>query len=207
MPMHEGLSFQIFYTLLRLFCILGFSKYISELKIYNMAADQSTQYIFLVDDEPIQNEMLKDHISSRFTYQLKTYENGEDAIRDLNLNPAIVVLDFHLNSHLANAQNGVEVLKKIKEQRPDTEVIMLSGQDKIDVAIDSMKHGAYDYVIKGETAFSRIENILNNIIELHSIRAANATYKKIITLLGITIGVIILLSLYLVNTLGVAKPK
>jgi DNA-binding NtrC family response regulator len=172
-----------------------------------MAADQSTQYIFLVDDEPIQNEMLKDHISSRFTYQLKTYENGEDAIRDLNLNPAIVVLDFHLNSHLANAQNGVEVLKKIKEQRPNTEVIMLSGQDRIDVAIDSMKHGAYDYVIKGETAFSRIENILNNIIELHSIRAANATYKKIITMLGITIGVIVLLSLYLVNTMGVAKPK
>src|SRR5437868_7086365 len=114
-----------------------------------MASDQSTQYIFLVDDEPIQNEMLKDHLSSHFRYQLKTYDNGESAIKDLNLNPVIIILDFHLNSHLRDAQNGVEVLKKIKEIRPEAEVIMLSGQDKIDVAVDSMKHGAYDYVIKG----------------------------------------------------------
>jgi two-component system OmpR family response regulator len=163
-----------------------------------MAAEHRSQYIFLVDDEPIQNEMLKDHISSRFEYQLKTYDNGEDAIRDMNLKPAIVVLDFHLNSNIPNAQNGVEVLKKIKELNPHTEVIMLSGQDKIDVAIDSMKHGAYDYVIKGETAFSRIENILNNIVELHSLKAANGAYKKIVSYLWVAIGLIILFSVFLV---------
>ena len=163
--------------------------------------EQSKQYIFLVDDEPIQNEMLKDHISGKFDYQLKTYSNGEDAIRDMNLNPAIVVLDFHLNSHLPNAQNGVDVLKKMKELSPHTEVIMLSGQDKIEVAIESMKHGAYDYVIKGETAFSRMENILNNIIELHSYKESSGTYKKIITLLCVALALIFLISLYMVYKL------
>jgi len=59
-----------------------------------MAVDQSTQYMFLVDDEPIQNEMLKDYLSSKFQYKIKTFENGEDAIKELGLNPAIVVLDF-----------------------------------------------------------------------------------------------------------------
>jgi len=167
-------------------------------QILTMAAEHKEQYIFLVDDEPIQNEMLKDHISSNFDYKLKTYDNGEDAIRDMNLKPAIVVLDFHLNTHIPNAQNGVEVLKKIKELNPHTEVIMLSGQDKIDVAIDSMKYGAYDYVIKGETAFSRIENILNNIIELHSLKAANVTYRRILSLLGVAIVVIVLVSIFLV---------
>ena len=164
-------------------------------------ADQSTQYVFLVDDEPIQNEMLKDHISSKFQYMLKSYSNGEDAIKDMNLQPAIVVLDFHLSSNMPNAQNGVEVLKKIKELSPHTEVIMLSGQDKIDVAIDSMKHGAYDYVIKGETAFSRMENILNNIIELHSYKQSTGTYKKIITFLCVILAVIIGLSIYMVKQL------
>lgn len=172
-----------------------------------MAAEHKEQYIFLVDDEPIQNEMLKDHISSRFDYQLKIYDDGESAIRDMNLKPAIVVLDFHLNSHLPNAQNGVEVLKKIKAINPHTEVIMLSGQDKIDVAIDSMKHGAYDYVIKGETAFSRIENILNNIIELHSLKSANQTYRKIITFLGVAVAAVIIISILLVNFMDVHKPK
>ncbi len=164
--------------------------------------DQSSQYIFLVDDEPIQNEMLKDHIGSIFQYQLKTYENGEDAIKDLGLNPSIVVLDFHLNSHLPDAQNGVEVLKRIKEISPHTEVIMLSGQDKIEVAIDSMKYGAYDYVIKGETAFSRIQNILDNIIELHSLKDANNSYKKVIGFLWVAIGLVVAASICLALYMG-----
>jgi two-component system OmpR family response regulator len=163
-----------------------------------MAAEHKSQYVFLVDDEPIQNEMLKDHISARFDYQLKTYSSGEDAIKDMDMKPAIVVLDFHLNTNIPNAQNGVDVLKKIKELSPDTEVIMLSGQDKIDVAIDSMKHGAYDYVIKGETAFSRLENILNNIIELHSLKSANNSYKKVNTMLAVAVAIVILISVFLV---------
>ncbi len=171
-----------------------------------MAVEQHEQYLFLVDDEPIQNEMLKDHISSRYQYKLKTYENGEDCIRDLNLNPSIIVLDFHLNSHLPNAQNGVEVLKKIKEISPQTQVIMLSGQDKLEVAVDSMKNGAYDYVIKGETAFSRMENILDNIIELHSLKDANNAYKKVVMLLGIAIVIVLILSIFLVLRFDVSKP-
>ncbi len=163
-----------------------------------MATDQSTRYIFLVDDEPIQNEMLKDYIGERFPYKIKTFESGEDAIKELSLNPAIAVLDYHLNSHLPNAQNGVEVLKSFKEMSPETQVIMLSGQDKLEVAIDSMKYGAYDYVIKGETAFSRMENILNNINELRSVRESNNTYKKVIGMLGIAIVVVLVLSVYLV---------
>jgi two-component system, OmpR family, response regulator len=159
-----------------------------------MAIEQSSRYIFLVDDEPIQNEMLKDYISERFKYQIKTYESGESALQDMHLNPEIVVLDFHLNSHLPNAQNGVEVLKRIKEQYPAVQVIMLSGQDKLEVAIDSMKHGAYDYVIKGETAFSRMENVLNNINELSSVRAANNSYKKVIAALWAALGIIVVIS-------------
>ena len=166
-----------------------------------MATEQSTRYIFLVDDEPIQNEMLKDYISERFQYKIKTFESGEDALKNMDLNPEIIVLDFHLNAHLPDAQNGVEVLKKIKELHPATQVIMLSGQDKLEVAVDSMKYGAYDYVIKGETAFSRTENILNNINELHNIKDAAASYKKVITALWIALAAVLGISVYLVRTL------
>jgi len=160
-----------------------------------MAIEQSSRYIFLVDDEPIQNEMLKDYISERFKYQIKTYESGETALQDMGLNPEIMVLDFHLNSHLRDAQNGVEVLKRVKELHPQTQVIMLSGQDKLEVAIDSMKHGAYDYVIKGETAFSRMENILNNINELSSIKAAVNNYKKVNAALWVAVGVVMVIAM------------
>jgi len=155
--------------------------------------------MFLVDDEPIQNEMLKDYLSERFGYQFKTYDSGEAAMKDMHLNPQIMVLDYHLNAHLPQAQNGVEVLKQVKGTYPDTQVIMLSGQDKIEVAVDSMKHGAYDYVIKGETAFARMENIINNINELQNVKAVNKSYKHVITLLWVAIVVIIAASVFMVK--------
>ena len=160
-----------------------------------MATDK--RYIFLVDDEPIQNEMLKDYLSERFVYDIKTYESGEDALKDMQLNPEIVVLDFHLNSHKPGAKNGVEILKALKESYPNTQVIMLSGQDKIDVATDSMKYGAYDYVVKGETAFSRMENAMNNISQLHRVKTINSAYKRTITFLSVVIGLIVLLSIFI----------
>ena len=158
-----------------------------------MATDK--RYIFLVDDEPIQNEMLKDYLSERFLYEIKTYDNGEEALKNMHLNPEIVVLDYHLSAHNASAKNGVDILQAIKSRNPATQVVMLSGQDKIEVAIDSMKYGAYDYVIKGETAFSRMENVLNNVSELHKLKTINKAYKKTVVFMSFVIGLIILATL------------
>jgi len=160
-------------------------------------ADQK-RIIFLVDDEPIQNEMLKDYLSERFLYEIHTFDNGEDALQNMNLNPEIMVLDYHLEGSHKGAKNGVEILKEVKDKYPQTQVIILSGQDKIEVAVDSIKYGAYDYVVKGETAFSRMENTMNNVSELHKMKVINKAYKKTITFLSISIGLIVLLSLWLV---------
>ena len=155
------------------------------------------RYIFLVDDEPIQNEMLKDYLNERFVYEIKTFDNGEEMLQHMHLRAEIVVLDYHLSSQKPDAKNGVEILRVLKDKYPEVQVIMLSGQDKIDVAIDSMKYGAYDYVVKGETAFSRTENILNNVSELHKMKTINKAYKTTIIMLSVAIGLIIALTLYL----------
>ncbi len=160
------------------------------------------RYIFLVDDEPIQNEMLKDYLSERFAFDFKVFDNGEEALQNLSLNPEIAVLDYHLAGHNPGAKNGVEILKAIKDRSPDTKVIMLSGQDKIEVAIDSIKYGAYDYVVKGETAFSRTENIINNIGELNKMKTINSGQKKTITLLIVIVILCILAAIYLVMNGG-----
>lgn len=163
-------------------------------------ATQSNRYMFLVDDEPIQNEMLKDYLSERFLYNIKIYDNAEEALKNMNLNPEIIVLDYHLNAHKPDAMNGVDALKKFKEHYPKTQVIMLSGQDKIEVATESMKFGAYDYVVKGEAAFPRMENILNNVSELHKAHTINSAYKKTIAFLAVVIALIVVLAIYLYMT-------
>jgi DNA-binding NtrC family response regulator len=160
-------------------------------------ATNNRQVVFLVDDEPIQNEMLKDYLAERFLFDIKTFENGEDALKNMNLNPEIIVLDYHLSAHNPGAKNGVDILKEIKEKYPHVTVIMISGQDKLEVAVDSMKYGSYDYVVKGETAFSRTENLLNNIMELQTVKDTNGAYKRTIILLSVVIGLIVLLAVYL----------
>jgi DNA-binding NtrC family response regulator len=157
---------------------------------------QEKRFIFLIDDEPIQNEMLKDFLADRFLSHIKTFDNGEEAMKEMHLGPEVIVLDYHLNAHDKSAKNGVEVLKMIKDNYPKVEVIMLSGQDKIEVAVESMKYGAYDYVLKGETAFSRIENIMNNISELHKIKSINNAYKRTIIYLGIGLSIFIAATLW-----------
>jgi len=163
-----------------------------------MATEQKHR-LFLIDDEPIQNEMLKDYLSERFVYDISSFETGEEAFKNMHLKPEVIVLDYHLSAKDHNAKNGVEVLKELREKYPEVKVIMLSGQDKIDVAVDSMKYGAYDYVVKGETAFSRMENIINNASELHKLKSINAIYKRAILFLSIAMAVIILVSILLVS--------
>ena len=160
-------------------------------------ATNATPSIFLVDDEPIQNEMLKDYLAERFNYNFQLFDNGEDALKNMVSNPAIVILDYHLNAHNASAKNGVQILAAIKEQYPATQVIMVSGQDKIQVAVDSMKYGAYDYIVKGETAFARMENTLKRINELEESKFLYQSSKKSITFLIIAMVCIIALSAFL----------
>jgi two-component system OmpR family response regulator len=156
-----------------------------------LMASENRRFLFLVDDEPIQNEMLKDYLNERFLYEVKVFESGEEALKNLHLNPEIVILDYHLSAHDKNAKNGVEILKAIKEAAPTTQVIILSGQDKINVAVDTMKYGAYDYVVKGESAFSRIENVINNASELHKMKVINKGYRNTIIMLVTVIALII----------------
>lgn len=162
-----------------------------------MANNVPQRYVFIVDDEPIQNEMLKDFLTERYLYTINVYENGEAALKDMHLRPEIVVLDYHLSGSNRDAMDGVQVLKAIKESNPETQVIMLSGQDKIEVAIDTMKYGAFDYVVKGESAFSRVENIINNASEIHKLKVINASQKKAITFLVAVISLIFLGSIYM----------
>ena len=60
--------------------------------------------------------------------------------------------------------NGIETLDKIKEFNPAIPVVILSSQDKIEVAVNCMHHKAFDYVVKSETAFFRLKKDIKSIL-------------------------------------------
>ena len=120
--------------------------------------------IFIVEDDSTSMEMICDMIRIKFP-QLTIYKfnNGEDAISNMALQPKIIILDYYLDKLNKDAKNGLEVLTEIREMDPETKVIMISAQEHLDIAVNIIKYGAYDYIVKSETAMYRLENILNHL--------------------------------------------
>ncbi len=130
--------------------------------------DENKIKIFLVDDDALYLKSLEIEFLEHADFIIETYATGELCIKNLSRNPDIIILDYHLDGIDKKAMNGLETLDQIKDSNPDIPVIMLSSQDKIDVAINCMHHRAGDYVVKSETAFMRLQKIITTIF----------TYKK-----------------------------
>lgn len=122
--------------------------------------------IFLVDDDAVFLQLLKIEFLQHGDFDIETYQTGELCLESLSHNPDVIILDYHLDGIDKNAINGMETLDKIKEFNPTTPVIMLSSQDKIEVAINCMHHLAHDYVVKSETSFIRLQKIISSIFSI-----------------------------------------
>ena len=121
--------------------------------------------IFLVDDDALFLKSLEIEFLENADFTVETYSTGELCIANINNNPDIVILDYQLDGIVAHAMNGIETLDKIKAFNPEIPVVMLSSQDKIEVAINCMHHKAVDYVVKSETAFVRLQKIITSVFK------------------------------------------
>ena len=125
--------------------------------------------IFLVDDDAVSLKLLEIEFLQHGDFTIETYPTGELCMENLSHNPDIIILDYYLDGVDKNAMNGIETLDKIKAENPNIPVVMLSSQDKIDIAVSCMHHGAFDYVVKSETAFMRLQKIITAIFEFKKI--------------------------------------
>ena len=119
--------------------------------------------LFLVDDDVVFLKLLEIEFLQHADFKIETFATGELCIKALTHNPDVIILDYFLDGIEKNAMNGIATLDKIKSFNPDIPVVMLSSQDKIDVAINCMHHRAFDYVVKSETAFVRLQKIISTI--------------------------------------------
>ena len=154
--------------------------------------------ILVVDDEPMQREMLKDHLSKMSGFEIHDFGTGEECLAAAKIRkPTIIFLDFYLNKEVKDAMDGIEVLQEIKAKYPETDVVMISGQDKIEVAVNSIKYGAFDYIVKGEGAFYRAEKTVFNIYRFHKLQDSAAFYKKLMFIFGVGMLLMIILVIFL----------
>lgn len=153
--------------------------------------------VYIVDDEPLQLELLKDHLQKMSAYEIHAFPTGEECLAAAKVRmPGIVFLDYNLNSKVSQAIDGIDVLKELKELNPTTEVVMISGQDKIDVAVNSMKYGAFDYIVKGEGAFIRAEKAIFNIYRYNKLASSANAYKRLMVFFAL--GMILMIVLVII---------
>jgi DNA-binding NtrC family response regulator len=116
--------------------------------------------IFLVDDDALYLKLLEIELLEHGDFDIQTYSTGELCLENLEQTPDVIILDYELNGIDKKAMNGLDILDKIKAYNPLIPVVMLSSQDKIEIAINCMHHKAFDYVVKSETAYLRLGKII-----------------------------------------------
>ncbi len=150
--------------------------------------------IYLVDDDQLFITSLKDQVKKMFKFEtnIQTFSTGEECLKNFQNPPNVIILDYFLNGDNPNAMNGLNVLKKIMQISPDTKVIMLSAQDKIEVAVNLIKYGAYDYIIKNDQVFLRTKLVVANAATAITVAKDFKDYKFMVkVVIGIIAAVIV----------------
>ena len=140
-------------------------------------------FIMLVDDEDKFVETTAKRLAKRDIETITAF-NGEDGLEKLKANRPldVIVLDVRMPK-----LSGIDTLKEIKKMNPLTEVIMLTGHATVESAIEGMKLGAFDYLMKP----CDIDLLVNKIKEAakkkreHERKIEDAQEKRIKDILSI----------------------
>lgn len=145
--------------------------------------------IFVVEDNRVYNKLIVSYLKTNNFTNVMPFYSGEDAINNLYRSPDIIIQDF-----LLDGMNGIEVLKKAKEMNTNIEFIFLSGQDNIDVAINTMKYGAYDYIVKDQMALKKLVNKINKIQSVNKLVKSNKRYRYgVIVFFGVVVAIVLII--------------
>ncbi len=119
--------------------------------------------VFIVDDEVSISRLLSFWVKDKWQYNIEIFDRGEKMLARLNQKPDLILLDIMLPG-----MDGIDVLKKVKQHDPDLPVIMLSAQGRIDVALEAIRIGAFDYFPKPIDT-QRLESAVKNAIKHYSL--------------------------------------
>lgn len=120
--------------------------------------------IYMADNDAMFLKTIETEFADNADMNIRTFETGEKCLEQMWQEPDIIVLDYYLNNFKKDAINGLETLIRIKKEHPALPVIMLSAQDNIEIAINCMKNKAFDYIVKSETAFIRLQKTISTVL-------------------------------------------
>jgi len=117
--------------------------------------------------------MLVHDLSLNPDYEIESFTTGKECLKNLYRNPDVVTLDYRLPD-----MQGLEILKKIKAENDEIQVIIVSEQDEIEVVVELLKFGAYDYIVKSKDIRNRLLNTVHNIRQGVHLKREIATLRS-----------------------------
>ena len=123
--------------------------------------------IFIVEDNETYSRSLKTFIRAHFPSinEIKSFAIGEMCVMELERNPNIIIIDYFLNSKYTEANNGFEIIERIKILKPHTNIIVLSSEENLDVLSHTIKQFDCIYILKNHTAFNKIKLTITEILD------------------------------------------
>lgn len=136
----------------------------------------SNKILFIVEDNEVYGKSLKGFIKANLPEinEIKIFRTGEMCLMEMHRSPGIVIVDYFLNSKYKEADNGLEIIKQIKNQYPNTHIIVLSSQESPGVIIQAISQYDCVYVQKDKDSFQHVERILKDFISRKSYAALEA---------------------------------
>jgi len=129
-----------------------------------MTATQATLRILLIDDDPAMLTSVGDYLKAR-GHQVHLARDGRKGLEVFkDEEPEIVITDIRMPGI-----DGFEVLRKVRERAPDTEVIMVTGYGEIDAAVQAMREGAFDFFTK-PLKMRELAASMQRIVRFHALR-------------------------------------
>jgi len=138
-----------------------------------------TEKLFIVDDDALTANLYAQHLKNLGYEDVQLFDDGQDCLNALIEEPTIILLDHQMEN-----LSGMEVLQKVKRFDPNIYVVFISGQEDIATAVDALKYGAFDYIIKGQNDLKSIEEVLVKIKNVNEMlnRKDPGFFRKIISL-------------------------
>ncbi len=125
----------------------------------------SAYKIFVVDDDPWYSQILEYHLSLNPDYEVTCFASGKECLKNLHLNPQLITVDYSMDD-----MTGDELLEKIRNWNTQIPVVVISGQEEISVALELLKKGAYDYLIKDDNTKDLLWNSVIRAREIQALR-------------------------------------
>jgi len=170
--------------------------------IVKIMALKKNQLIFIVEDNQVYNKLLTEYLGKQGYSNVKSFFSGEECVEAIKKGaaPEVVIQDYFLEN-----MNGLEVLKMVKKLKPEAEFVFLTNNESMEVAVNTIKYGAYDYIIKDKITLDKVIDRIQKISKYKTLKRNNKQIRQMMMLFAFVVFLIVLFAFlyFVIDIFGV----